>query len=1082
MAQGIPCNGEESNGNFSLSVELFAENIGELTDFQGNVTDLTGYNTYRVYLNTEGPLDKLSAVYGDDSRPLSISSTQPFRQTPLFPGASNALVNVNNAVLFPTFPEILYDSYLTIGIDQAHDPLAGQSAISIVEDAAAPFAAGFGLGGDILVNTNVGGAWYIDDADLYTNGDAGAGQKVLVAQLTTQGEITGDLAMQIFRDGEANSENCIRPYLSFQSHGCTDASACNYTPTAIIDDGTCDFCSCPDSVQVLSANFPQADSLQYSLEVDIIADHDTTGIATNVLGAVDPLSGMKTYRLYAKVDNPGTKVNACYGTPDQPLNITSTAPFYHSLFGGITPSNISPSLWTIPTYADNQYDSWVTIGIDRIANSMPAPGYDMVNIAGNWQATFDPGGGNLVANGEGAEGAIWFAVPTTQNVVPDADLRILLAQFTTAGTVEGTLGMQIIPDGAAQGEDIELPFYFSTDGLGGYVDVVPDICDCINVDLDYFCDEEDNCTDLNACNYNDEANGPCQVLDECGVCGGNGIPAGDCDCNGNQLDALDVCGGTCAADVDNNGTCDDSEILGCMDPTADNYNPNATQDDGGCQYLGCTDSSAQNFDPNANVDDGSCQFPGCTDPDAWNYDSTANFDDGSCQANACGVDGPLIVATNFDFTPSSLAIATGTTVIWQNESTSLHNVNGDVSTLTGESFGNPVAFSLPGNFGNLNGTCMGTITFDVPGVYQYDCSIGAHAQLGMVATITVGVGGCPDASATNFDPLAEFNDGSCSFAGCTDASACNYDAGANVDDGSCTFATGCETCSGETDGTGTVVDNDADNDGVCDANEIQGCTDASSCNYDADPTTDTNNTLCVYATGCETCSGETDGTGTVVDNDADNDGVCDANEVTGCTDPTACNYDADPTTDTDNTLCTYVDGICETCENGLIVDNDADNDGVCDANEVTGCTDATACNYDADPTTDTDNTLCTYVDGICETCENGLIIDNDTDNDGVCDAAEIPGCQDATACNYNASATDSDGNCVFVDGICETCSGQTDGTGTVVDNDQDDDGVCDADEIEGCTDASACNYDATPTTDTNNTLCVYPTGCETCSG
>ena len=209
-------------------------------------------------------------------------------------------------------------------------------------------------------------------------------------------------------------------------------------------------------------------------------------------------------------------------------------------------------------------------------------------------------------------------------MVPDADLRILLAQFTTAGTVEGTLGMQIIANGAAQGEDIELPFYFSTDGLGGYVDVVPDICDCINVDLDYFCDEEDNCTDLNACNYNDEANGPRQVLDECGVCGGNGIPAGDCDCNGNQLDALDVCGGTCAATATEPATTAKSS-----DPMADNYNPNATQDDGGCQYLGCTDSSAQNFDPNANVDDGSCQYPGCTDLEAWNYDSTATFDDGA---------------------------------------------------------------------------------------------------------------------------------------------------------------------------------------------------------------------------------------------------------------------------------------------------------------------------------------------------------------------------------------------------------------------------------------------------------------------
>ena len=72
-----------------------------------------------------------------------------------------------------------------------------------------------------------------------------------------------------------------------------------------------------------------------------------------------------------------------------------------------------------------------------------------------------------------------------------------------------------------------------------------------------------------------------------------------------------------------------------------------------------------------------------------------------------------------------------------------------------------------------------------------------------------------------------------------------------------------------------------------------------------------------------------------------------------------------------------------------IVDNDLDNDGVCDANEVLGCTDVLACNYDSNPTTDTDNSLCTYVDGICETCEDGIVVDNDLDNDGVCDADEV---------------------------------------------------------------------------------------------
>ena len=58
------------------------------------------------------------------------------------------------------------------------------------------------------------------------------------------------------------------------------------------------------------------------------------------------------------------------------------------------------------------------------------------------------------------------------------------------------------------------------------------------------------------------------ALDACGVCNGPGeiyecgcsdIPAGDCDCDGNQLDALEVCGGDCAADEDADGICDDED-------------------------------------------------------------------------------------------------------------------------------------------------------------------------------------------------------------------------------------------------------------------------------------------------------------------------------------------------------------------------------------------------------------------------------------------------------------------------------------------------------------------------------------------
>jgi hypothetical protein len=56
----------------------------------------------------------------------------------------------------------------------------------------------------------------------------------------------------------------------------------------------------------------------------------------------------------------------------------------------------------------------------------------------------------------------------------------------------------------------------------------------------------------------------------------------------------------------------EAPTLGCTDPFASNYDPNATIDDGSCLYPGCMDPLAINFDPNANVNDSaSCVYPQC---------------------------------------------------------------------------------------------------------------------------------------------------------------------------------------------------------------------------------------------------------------------------------------------------------------------------------------------------------------------------------------------------------------------------------------------------------------------------------------
>ena len=47
-------------------------------------------------------------------------------------------------------------------------------------------------------------------------------------------------------------------------------------------------------------------------------------------------------------------------------------------------------------------------------------------------------------------------------------------------------------------------------------------------------------------------------------------------------------------------------ILGCTNPFATNYNPQATENDGSCIVPGCTDIDADNYYSGANQDDGSC--------------------------------------------------------------------------------------------------------------------------------------------------------------------------------------------------------------------------------------------------------------------------------------------------------------------------------------------------------------------------------------------------------------------------------------------------------------------------------------------
>lgn len=97
--------------------------------------------------------------------------------------------------------------------------------------------------------------------------------------------------------------------------------------------------------------------------------------------------------------------------------------------------------------------------------------------------------------------------------------------------------------------------------------------------------------------------------------------------------------------------------------------------------------------------------------------------------------------------------------------------------------------------------------------------------------------GCLDATAMNFDPLADTDDGSCRYPGCIFPEAANYDPTANFFDGSCLFE-GCTDPEAENFDPNATAD-----DGSC---IYAGCIDPEALNYDSSAEVDDGS--CVYGT------------------------------------------------------------------------------------------------------------------------------------------------------------------------------------------------------------------------------------------
>jgi len=309
------------------------------------------------------------------------------------------------------------------------------------------------------------------------------------------------------------------------------------------------------------------------------------------------------------------------------------------------------------------------------------------------------------------------------------------------------------------------------------------------------------CIDSTALNYN--------ALSNCddGSCEYPCLDPGTCndDCLLGDLEIWDADSCACILEL--------TVITGCIDSTALNYNALSNCDDGSCEYLcpdpgtcnedcllgdleiwdaevcaciseleiieGCIDSTALNYNALSNCDDGSCEYlcpdpgtcnedcllgdleiwdaevcaciseleiiEGCIDSTALNYNSLANCDDGSCEFD-CLDPGTC----NTDCFEGDLEIWDGNTC----------QCVVDLVIILGCTNVNSCNFNSVANC--EDGSC---ISNDDPGICNTDCSLGDlqvwDGSSCECVVSSVSILGCTNSNASNFDPAANCDDGSC---------------------------------------------------------------------------------------------------------------------------------------------------------------------------------------------------------------------------------------------------------------------------------------------------------------------------------
>ena len=476
-----------------------------------------GLTRYRFYVDMMDASDTFSAVFGNSEQPLLVNVPS---------GAYNTALNTSwsasgiNPAFLATFPEMADDTYATIGLTgpASTSGIAGAADPGIAEDpdqSITPFFLTEGAT-NLAADMIVGSSWFVlNDAG---NASPDANQQVIVLQVTTAGNVSGQINVQVFPMGDGNQAQVLNFLFdgagTFTAEGdgnacgCTDESADNFDPAAEYEDGSCEFVipGCTD---------PEA--CNYAEDAN---EDDGSCLVNDALGVC---GGSCT----ADLDQDGLcdDIDDCVGAYDACGVCNGPGEIYECGCADIPEGDCDCN--------SNVLDECGVCGGDGIAEGA-------CDCDGNQLDALGVCGGDCAADAD-ADG-----------ICDDVDDCV--GTLDACGVCNGPgeiyeCGCVDIPEGDCDCEDNQL------DAVG--------VCggECAaDADADGICDDIDDCVgELDACGI---CNGPGAIYE----CGCAAIPEGNCDCEGNQLDAVGVCGGECAADADADGICDDvDDCVGALD-------------------------------------------------------------------------------------------------------------------------------------------------------------------------------------------------------------------------------------------------------------------------------------------------------------------------------------------------------------------------------------------------------------------------------------------------------------------------------------------------------------------------------------